>query len=475
MTAISGKLLWLPRAKCYVWNIQIAPPTAMSEKSLDSTAQDTSLDAQEIAATIACHHAAWRSYQEIFDLWSNSGSRRETTHNDYWKVLRSFADFLKRKELTAVLRLDVIAFRDYLLANSQSATTVSRKIGILKTLFRVAIDYERLAANPADNVRVVSGQQPKPRIAFTVDDLNRIFHSPVYTERFRPKGGGGEACYWLPLLALFTGCRVEELAQLLVDDIHHEEGLGHYLNITDEAAHSKLKNASSRRRLPLHSALLDCGFLDYVESARPRRFVFPGLKPNPRDKLGGYFSNWFSGYLRHQVGITDKRKVLHSFRHSFKDICRNVGIDEAVHDALTGHTAPGAGRKYGNEQYPLPPLFDAMERFEVAGLDLDHLYTRPPTHKLQQAESHMISAYYGVVIALCKAKDSKQINPFIFARCQGNEAAISISDNQIIFGDLPSPKRHLVHAWVEIHREELVANWELGRNTGEFFRIDPLR
>ena len=447
----------------------------MSNENLDAAGQVICLDAQEIAATVAHHSEAWHGYQEVFDLWSNSGKRRETTHNDYWKVLRSFADFLKRKELDSILRKDVVAFRDHLLAIGQSATTVSRKVGILNTLFRVAIDYERLSANPADNVRVTNGQQPKPRIAFSVEDLNCIFRSPVYTERFRPKGGGGEACYWLPLLALFTGCRVEELAQLLVHDIHHEEGLGYYLNISDEAEHSKLKNASSRRRIPLHSALLDCGFLEYIESVRERQFVFPSLKPNPRDKLGGYFSNFFSGYLRQQVGITDKRKVLHSFRHTFKDICRSVGIDEAVHDALTGHTAPGAGRKYGNEQYPLPPLFEAMERFEVAGLDIDHLYIRPPTRKLQQSESHMVSAYYGIVIALCQVKGGKQLSPFIFARCQGNEAAISVADNQIIFGELPGPKRHLVHAWVEIHREELIANWEEGRRTGEFFRIDPLR
>lgn len=438
-------------------------------------AQEVGNDAQLIASAVAHHQAAMRPYQEVFDLWAKAGSRRSTTLNDYWKIFEAFARFLQRKELSKITRKDVIAFRDHLLENGQGLTTVSRKIGILKTLFRVAIDYELLSANPADQVKAVGAPQQKPRLAFSVEDLNLLFRSPIYTESHRPKSGGRDACYWLPLMALFTGCRVEELAQLLVTDIHHEDGLGYYLNISDEAAHSHLKNSSSRRRIPIHSALLDCGLLDYAESVRQRHFLFPDLKPNPRQKMGGYFSNFFSGYLRKQVGITDKRKVFHSFRHTFKDICRSVGIDEAVHDALTGHTAPSAGRRYGNEQYPLAPLFAAMEQFDIVGLEIDDLYTRPRTRKLRQSESKMISAYYGVIIALSQTKGGRQNTPFIFARCHGGEAAISINDNEIIFGELPFTKRVLVQAWVEIHREELIANWEHGKANGEFFRVDPLR
>lgn len=384
----------------------------MNPPDTASHAKDASLDSHQIAATVAQHHAALQPYAELFELWAKAGKRRATTHNDYWKILSAFASFIERKEPHQILRKDVIAFRDDLLGNGQSATTVSRKIGVLKTLFRVGMDYERLTFNPANQVRVASTQTQKARIAFSTDDLNLLFKSSIYTENYRPKGCCKEATYWLPLLALFTGARVEELAQLLVTDIHHEEGLGHYFNITDAAEHAKLKNAASRRRIPIHAALLDCGFLDYAESVRGRRWLFPDLKPNPRGKLGGYFSNFFSHYLRKTVGITDHRKVFHSFRHTFKDACRNVGIDEAVHDALTGHTAPGAGRKYGNDQYPLPPLFEAMAKFDIEGLKLDHRYTRPPTHRLKQSENQqMISAYYGVVIALCPPKPTSPAPP----------------------------------------------------------------
>jgi integrase len=415
------------------------------------------------------------TYSRVFDLWANSAIRRETTVDDYRKVFAAFSAFVKGKRLTSISRVDVLAFRDALAARGQSPVTVTRKIGILKTLFRVAQDYELLTANPAEQVRTTHAARQKPRIAFSPEDLSRIFNSSIYTDSYRPITGGKEACYWLPLLALFTGARVEELAQLLVDDLRSAGGLGWYINISDEAAHSQLKNAASRRRVPLHRTLLDCGFLDYAQSMHEYRFLFPALKPNPRHKLGGYFSTFFSSYLRKRVRITDKRKVFHSFRHTFKDICRRIGIDEAVHDALTGHTAPHAGRRYGNEHYPLEPLFDAIERFDIQGLDLSHLYVHPPSLRVPKTETRMISAYYGIVVAFFWTRGSVESSPCLLARCSDAEATFSIPDGAILSGAFPFSKQVLVQAWIEIHREELIANWENGRADGDFFRIDPLR
>jgi integrase len=415
------------------------------------------------------------SYAKIFDLWANATMRRETTVEDYRKVFAAFAKFVDGKKLASIARVEILGFRDFLAAGGQSPATVTRKIGILKTLFRVARDYELLKANPADQIRIVHSARQKSRIAFSPEDLARIFNSPIYTDDYRPIAGGKDACYWLPLLALFTGARVEELAQLLVDDIQPAENLGWYINISDEAAHSQLKNAASRRRIPLHRTLVDCGFLDYARSMRDGRLLFPALRPNPRRKLAGYFSTFFSGYLRQRIRITDKRKVFHSFRHTFKDICRRVGIDEAVHDALTGHTAPHAGRRYGNEHYPLEPLFAAIERFEIQGLDLSHLHTGPSGPRLPKPETRMISAYYGIVIAFCRLRDHAHPPPCVHARYHDAEAVFSISDSAMLSGTLPFAKQVLVQAWIEIHREELIANWENGKADGDFFRIDPLR
>ena len=414
-------------------------------------------------------------YETLFVLWEKSSRRRATTIEDYHKIFNSFADFVARKALADIVRHDVIHYRDHLIETGQSPRTASHKVGILRTLFGTAINYEMIGINPADRIRTQINLDKKRRVAFDLDDLKRIFNSPIYTDNYRPIGGGVEACFWLPLLALFTGARIEELAQLLIQDLHFAQGLGHYLNISDEAAHSHLKNASSRRRIPVHAELIACGFLDYVNRMKEQNFLFPALKPNPRKKLGGYFSTFFSGYLRRTVRIMDRRKVFHSFRHTFKDNCRAVGIEESVHDALTGHTNPTAGRKYGNEQYPLRPLFDAIERFEIEGLDLSHLHTEEASKQQKHSESKMISAFYGIVINFPVLKTLKEVEPYIQVFCQGQDAGINVTSNELMYGHLPAAKLLLAQAWVEIHREELVANWYTGRRTGEFFRVEPLR
>ncbi|ENO86393.1 DUF4160 domain-containing protein [Thauera linaloolentis] len=416
------------------------------------------------------------AYASLFELWKRSSvGRRAATMVQYRRVLDAFAAFNGRMPIGEIRRKDLLAFRDHLLDSDQSPVTVNHKIGIIKTLFRTAVDYELMASNPAVEVRVLETQQRKARVAFTVEELNSLFRAEIHAEGKRPRGGGREAAFWLPLLALLTGARVEELAQLLVGDVRHAEGLGHYLCISDDAEHAQLKNGASRRRIPVHAILLDCGFLDYVAGRKGAGLLFPDLRPNSRGKLGGYFSTFFSGYLRRKVGIGDRRKVFHSFRHTFKDTCRAVGIEEEVHDALTGHAAPRASRRYGNEQYPLEPLFEAIARFEIAGLDIAHLYTRAPVRPRYGAAFRPISAYYGIVIAFAMPRPGQGTTPFVLAMWQGLEAGFDIESNQIIFGELPRNKQMLVNAWIEIHREELIANWHVGRLSGEYFRLDPLR
>ena len=433
-------------------------------------------DAFSAEHAMLVYHGALQSYEELFRLWSQSSTlRRQTTLDDYWHVVRTFADFVERKAISDITRKDVAGYRDALIAHGLQATTAHHRVGILKTLFNTAINYELLETNPADGIKSPAKRDGKSRVAFGVDDLARIFNSRIYTDNYLPQVGGRDACYWLPLLALFTGARVEELAQLLVQDVHFIGELGHYVNITDDAEHAKLKNSASRRRVPVHPLLVACGFIDYVQSVKPNKFLFPHLKPNPRGKMGGYFSNFFSIYLRQRIRITDRRKVFHSFRHTFKDVCRKVGIEEAVHDALTGHTGNSVSRKYGNEQYPLEPLFEAMERYDIAELDLSHLYKRPVAKPLLASNIKLISAYYGVMIAFTAARAKRETAPFIVALCDGAEAGFDVASNKLTFGQLPANKQILVNAWIEIHREELIASWNAGRLTGEYLKLDPLR
>lgn len=86
-----------------------------------------------------------------------------------------------------------------------------------------------------------------------------------------------------------------------------------------------------------------------------------------------------------------------------------------------------------------------------------------------------ISMFYGIVICLYFFDDERHNLPHIHARYQGSEASFSIVDGALLSGSIPNNKVRLVQAWIEIRREELMADWELAVNGERPFMIDPLR
>jgi len=71
--------------------------------------------------------------------------------------------------------------------------------------------------------------------------------------------------------------------------------------------------------------------------------------------------------------------------------------------------------------------------------------------------------------------DERHRLPHIHARFQGSGASFAILDGTVLAGGIPPAKARLVQAWIEIHRDELVADWELAVNGLPPFPIDPLR
>ena len=86
-----------------------------------------------------------------------------------------------------------------------------------------------------------------------------------------------------------------------------------------------------------------------------------------------------------------------------------------------------------------------------------------------------ISMFYGILILMYFYGNRKHNCPHIHAEYGEYEATIAIEDGVILSGDLPSAKMKLVQAWIEIHREDLLANWKLAVAGEPIFKIDPLR
>lgn len=86
-----------------------------------------------------------------------------------------------------------------------------------------------------------------------------------------------------------------------------------------------------------------------------------------------------------------------------------------------------------------------------------------------------ISMFYGIHIAIMYTDNERPNLPHIHARYARFKASMSIQDGALLAGELPSKQLKLVQAWIEIHRDELLANWDLNVTGEKLFEIAPLR
>ena len=87
----------------------------------------------------------------------------------------------------------------------------------------------------------------------------------------------------------------------------------------------------------------------------------------------------------------------------------------------------------------------------------------------------VICMFYGLIVYMYFMDNKKHHLPHIHVAYQDEEAIISIPDGKLLEGNLPSNKLKLIEAWIEIHKEELMADWKLAVSGNAVFKIDPLK
>jgi integrase len=308
---------------------------------------------------------------DLFELWAKAVDRPKKTISAYRATVDAFTELIGDKPAEDLKRADFIAFKDHLQKSLKLYyKTVENKLIHLTAILNHAVANEKLESHAATLLKVSKPNAPVKRCPYDHHDLRKIFSSPLYLLQDRPKGGGGEAAVWLPVLALYTGARLEELGQLQVKNIEKDSTGADYINVTDADDEQSVKTVSSRRKIPVHPELIRLGFLQYVAERKAARdkLLFP-LIPDSHGKKTGNWSKWYGRYSRKVIGITDPLLVFHSFRHTFKDACRDAGLSEEKSDALTGHASGSVGRSYGSG-HSVVSLAKAMPKIKFDGLKI---------------------------------------------------------------------------------------------------------
>ena len=243
--------------------------------------------------------------------------------------------------------------------------------------------------NPARGLRVADPVRKRDkRHPFSAEQLHRIFNAPLYTGCVDDWNGHARvgpnvirrARFWIPLIGLFSGLRLNEICQLdLTDMIILDDVLCFSVRgaSSRSASQKRVKNVASERIVPVHAELRRLGFSDYL--ARQRQGEDEKLFPELRIGSTGYhskaMSQWFGRFL---IACDAKQPLVcfHSFRHNFRDGLRASGVSRDLSLALGGwtnaSTAPDVADNYGRG-FPPKMLEEAISRITYP-LALNHLY-----------------------------------------------------------------------------------------------------
>jgi integrase len=273
------------------------------------------------------------------------------TANKYLADMSSFFDWLVKE--------------DHVSRNIFEGLTFERRKDEQKTYPFTSRQIDRLLASPL--LLGSSGDQSMPDIARTGTCMIRDWR------------------YWILLLGLFTGARQGEIAQIELRDISSADGID-FIHITNqgEGSGKSVKASYSKRRVPVHSRLIEFGFMDYVAERRTNgdMMLFPALKRDSR----GYFSTVSKFYQKYfdAIGLRQMEPVatnFHSFRHSFIDELRRSHQQDNEFKSLLGHAGKGVTSGYGiSEVLGLPLRQSLVESVIYPAIDFSRaLWAAPKT------------------------------------------------------------------------------------------------
>lgn len=255
-----------------------------------------------------------------------------------------------------------------------STQAVEKLVDGFGEIFTWAVTQTYLTANPAlklgsEVFSSLGGKRSKAsqdRDQLSPDDLRLIFSVEWFAKGVGTKTKEGlfyayrPYYYWLPLLGLLAGGRLNELAQLYLADICCSPSGVNYLdfnldgedkvNADKDGADAQgasgqdksLKTINAVRQVPIHPRLIELGFIDYVQALRKAGHarLFPELQHDKTKGYGKHAGSWFNErFLGKQLGVKrDGRKTFHSFRHNFSTTLGDADIPSIVKSQLMGHS-----------------------------------------------------------------------------------------------------------------------------------------
>jgi integrase len=306
----------------------------------------------------------------LIDIWRKHPGQEhiaQSTVASYRYTVEALATFLKQSRLPAhndIRQLTpqmIQAFTEHRMQSGIKTKTVrDSDLSCLKALFGFAATKGILPSNPAEGIKIKIRQAPqaRQRKGFTLAEAQAILNHACNNwncgsrESFKLKA----AKRWVPWLCAYTGTRVGEMAQLRKQDIKQEDGFW-IITIAHEAATQKRKATWD---IPIHPHLIEMGFVEFVQTSeeghlfltpRPDRFRPDSPESRTKDSRGIMgplqgVKNRLREFAREVVSAPDVQPS-HGWRHRFKTVGRECGVEKVVLDAFALHEGESVSDGYG--------------------------------------------------------------------------------------------------------------------------------
>jgi integrase len=349
-----------------------------------------SIPPAKMVPTIMQVYEAWATFEpreaKLVDEWRTAVKRFAQLHDNppVNQITTSMVRAYRRtcaglpsrakQEVTALPLLEQVVLAEKEGLPTLSPATVNKALSAIRVILEHAVEeLEIIEANVAKTVKSMPKKSLEDaRLAFEPEDMVRIFTSPL-PER---SGVAPRTLFWILLLAPFTGCRLDELGKLrpgnikTYDDIPYIAIEPDRLRVREEqkGPAKRMKTASAKRDIPLHSVLLDAGFLDMVDARRAEgtEWLFPELKTNEYGSRTQRLSRVLNDFLD-AIGLSDPELVFYSFRHTGKRAVRGK-VGKEIIDLLFGHADGSVSTLYGRGA-EMAVLRDAVERIQYPSVD----------------------------------------------------------------------------------------------------------
>jgi len=240
-------------------------------------------------------------------------------------------------------------------------TTINKHLGNLSSFMIWCVNNGYCNTNPFTGMKIKQKKSPRDeRDRFSEKELKEIFSKQNYLHLTKVEKDSYSK-YWVPLIGCFTGMRCGEICSLYLDNV--KEIKGNHRNkrwcfdILEEPNRpdKKLKNQSSRRIVPIHDTLIDLGFIDFIKLLKKdpeRKRVFEELEYREGTYIRSISRFWNNRYLP-LLGIKTGKNGFHSFRHSFIDTLKQLGVEPHFINELVGHSQGDiSSDRYGNNYNP---------------------------------------------------------------------------------------------------------------------------